>query len=86
MLYARVDTGALDSLGSVTALFWRAAGNAPATLQVAGRAVAGRLSIPVTPLAICALSATPAASRANSANPPTTNWWNSASGAASATT
>lgn len=70
LLYARVDTGALDgSLGSVTALFWRAAGNAPTTLQVAGRAVAGRLSIPVTPLAICALSATPAAARANSANP-----------------
>lgn len=70
MLYARVDTGALDSaLGSVTALFWRAAGNAPATLRVSGRAVAGRLTIPVTPLAICAQSATPAASRANSANP-----------------
>ncbi|WP_092277758.1 MULTISPECIES: pilus assembly protein TadG-related protein [unclassified Duganella] len=70
MLYAKVDTGALDSaLGSIATLFWRAAGNVPATLRVAGRAVAGRLTIPVTPLAICAQSATPAAARANSANP-----------------
>jgi hypothetical protein len=67
MLYARVDTGELDSeLGAVAALFWRIAGNAPATLQVAARAVAGRLTIPVTPLAICAQSTTAAASRANS--------------------
>lgn len=70
MLYARVDTSALDSaVGSVTALFWRLSGTALSSLQVSGRAVAGRQTIPVTPLAICAQSATPAASRANSANP-----------------
>jgi len=70
MLHARVDSGDLDSaVGHIATLFWRLAGNAPAALQVSARAVAGRQTIPVTPLAICAQSATAAASRANTASP-----------------
>lgn len=69
MLYARVDSGDLDSVvGHIATLFWRLAGNAPAALQVRARAVAGRQTIPVTPLAICAQSTTPAAARANTAS------------------
>ncbi|MYM66250.1 pilus assembly protein TadE [Pseudoduganella sp. FT55W] len=69
LLFAKVDTAALaDEVNRVTAIFMPATG-AAATLSATARAVAGRLTIPVTPLAICAQSATPAASRANSANP-----------------
>jgi len=70
LLYAKVDTAALDaSVGNVATVFMRFAGVVPASLSVAARAVAGRLSIGVTPLAICAQSPTPAASRANTASP-----------------
>ncbi|MYM25397.1 pilus assembly protein TadE [Duganella sp. FT135W] len=70
VLFAKVDTSALDAgMGSVASVFWRAAGTAPTILHISGRAVAGRMTIPVTPLAICAQSATRAATRANSANP-----------------
>jgi Flp pilus assembly protein TadG len=69
LLFAKVDTAALaEQVNSVTAIFMPVTG-ATSTLQAAARAVAGRLTIPVMPLAICAQSATPAASRANSANP-----------------
>lgn len=71
--YARVDTAALDdldgSLNNIPSIFMRANAGAPTTLRASARAVAGRMTIPVTPLAICAQAGTPAAMRANSANP-----------------
>jgi hypothetical protein len=41
-----------------------------ASVSVGGRAVAGRASIKVTPLAVCAMSNTPAAARSNPSAPP----------------
>ena len=67
MLFAKVDTAALDAtVSSVATIFMRFSGNAPSVIQAPARAVAGRLSIQVTPLAICAQAPTAAASRANS--------------------
>ncbi|WP_343732403.1 pilus assembly protein TadG-related protein [Duganella sp.] len=68
LLYAKVDTAALAALDShlnhVPSIFMRAHSGAGATLQASAHAIAGRLKIPVTPLAICAQG--PAqASRAN---------------------
>jgi len=66
MLFAKVDTSALGAdLGAVSTLFIRAIAGSLASVNTAARAVAGRAAIAVTPLAICALSATAAASRAN---------------------
>lgn len=56
MLFAQVDTGALDaSYGLVATPFMAALGTGVASLATSGRAVAGRMSISVTPLGICAL-------------------------------
>ena len=67
MLYARVDTAALaPALGLVDTSLLAVLGGAT-SLGVAARAVAGRASIPVTPLGVCALSLAPAASRASAA-------------------
>ena len=66
VLFAKVDTRALDaSLGSINTAFIRVISRALATTSTAARAVAGRASTNVLPLAICAQSPTPAASRAN---------------------
>jgi hypothetical protein len=66
MMYVKVDTRQLGSdPGIVTAIFTRFGGNGQNTISTAARAVAGRVSTLVTPLAICAQTAVPAASRAN---------------------
>lgn len=70
LLFARVDTSALDAnLGKINTLFMRILSDAQATVSMAARAVAGRSTINVTPLAICALSATAANGR-NNPGPP----------------
>ena len=66
IMYAKVDTSALRAdLGLISTVFIGAAGNAPASVSTAARAVAGRVSTLVLPLAICAQSNAPAASRVN---------------------
>lgn len=66
MLYAKVDTRRLAAdHGVVETIFMRFGGVGGGTTETAARAVAGRASTLVTPLAICAQSPTPAASRAN---------------------
>ena len=66
MLFAKVDTGALDAaIGSVSTAFIRMISSALATASTSARAVAGRASVNVLPLAICAQSPTPAAARLN---------------------
>lgn len=66
LLFARVDTSQLaPDLGAVGIIFMRFIDTQQDSLQLAAHAVAGRMSTQVTPLAVCALSPTPAASRAN---------------------
>lgn len=66
IMVAKVDTSKLKAdIGLVSTLFIRAADNGPRSAGTAARAVAGRVSTALTPLAICAQSTTPAASRAN---------------------
>ena len=66
MLFAKVDTGALDAdMGRVSTAFIRVISSALASATTSARAVAGRASVNVLPLAICAQSPTPAASRVN---------------------
>lgn len=64
--FARVDTGGLDaSIGSVTTVVMQMLGGSAITSQLADRAVAGRMAINVTPLAICAMSPLPGDARTN---------------------
>ncbi len=65
MRYARVDTAEIAGIGQTSVLFARVLGSG-ATLESSARAVAGRSSVAVTPLAICALKTAPTSSRANS--------------------
>ncbi|MFS2003897.1 pilus assembly protein TadG-related protein [Duganella sp. CT11-25] len=65
VLFAKVDTRALGDIGNVGTAFIRVVSSTLASVGTAARAVAGRASTNVLPLAICAQSATPAASRAN---------------------
>ena len=69
-LFVRVDTrDNLPALGQVTTAFLGAWSPALRTLDTSGRAVAGRSSLRITPLAICALSAAPASLRTNPGPP-----------------
>jgi hypothetical protein len=71
LLFANVDTGALDpAYGTVTTTFMGVVSAAHATASTRGLATAGRSSINVTPLAVCALSLTPASARNNLAPAP----------------
>lgn len=64
LYYAKVDTLELgDAHATVEVVFTRVLGGARETLQMAGRAIAGRTSIQVTPLAVCAISDTRVTSR-----------------------
>jgi Flp pilus assembly protein TadG len=64
VFFARVDTSALDpAYGQVDNYFMPILSSALATTTVSASAVAGRDSLNVLPLAICANSNTPAASR-----------------------
>ena len=66
LLFARVDTSGLGtSLSSVELFFMRALSAVLASTSTSARAIAGRSSINVLPLAICALSPSPAAARLN---------------------
>ncbi|MRW91506.1 pilus assembly protein TadE [Duganella sp. FT80W] len=73
LFFVRVDTGALASdPGTVDGLFMRVLSAALASASVRAVAVAGRSTIDVAPLALCALSATPATARANPGPPANT--------------
>ncbi|MES2162870.1 MAG: pilus assembly protein TadG-related protein [Pseudomonadota bacterium] len=66
LLYVRADTGLLDAAhGQMQTVFMRLLGSGLTTVSTSARAVAGRLTIAATPLAVCALSNTPAAARLN---------------------
>jgi len=70
LLYARADTGALNAAyGQVATVFMRALSGTLASVSTSARATAGRLTVAATPLAVCALSATPAAARLNPGPP-----------------
>ena len=69
-LFVRVDTrDNTPALGQVATAFLGAWSPALRTLDTRGRAVAGRNSLRITPLAICALSASPASLRINPGPP-----------------
>ena len=66
MLYAKVDTAALyGDPGLIATTFMLLAPNGALSVSTAARAVAGRVSTLVAPLAICAQSTVAAAARAN---------------------
>jgi len=73
LMYVKVDTGALDAaVGLVSLPFFGALnvklnGATLSSLSIQRTAVAGRIGIPVTPLGVCALSATPVAQRTSGA-------------------
>lgn len=70
LAYARATTSALDaSIGTVALFFMPVLSDALASSTVAVTAVAGRSTIEVLPLAVCALSNTEAAPRANPGPP-----------------
>ncbi|MRX07440.1 pilus assembly protein TadE [Pseudoduganella sp. FT25W] len=66
MMYAKVDTRALQgNAGVVATMFMLLTPDGPFSVSTTARAVAGRVSTLVTPLAICAQSPAAAAARAN---------------------
>lgn len=66
LLFAKVDTSELDpEYGTVNTIFMRIFSPAQATAVIHGTAIAGRSSINVVPLAICALSPIRANPRSN---------------------
>lgn len=66
LLFAKVDTSALDaSLGTVNLFFMKALSGTLASISTGATAIAGRASIRVAPLAICAMSTSAAAPRTN---------------------
>ncbi|MQA39613.1 pilus assembly protein TadG-related protein [Rugamonas aquatica] len=70
LLYVRADTSALNAAyGQVATVFMRALSSTLANVATSASATAGRLTIAATPLAVCALSATPAAARLNPGPP-----------------
>lgn len=70
--YARVDTAALaDGIGRVDTILMPVLSSAHASVNVTERAVAGRASINVIPLAVCAMSTSAGAPRTNPGPPPT---------------
>lgn len=70
--YVKVDTSALaQNIGVVDTIFIRILSSAHATVPLVERAVAGRASIDVMPLAVCAMSTEAGALRTN-AGPPVT--------------
>lgn len=70
--YVKVDTRALgQDLGLVESLFIRVLPQAQASASLGERAVAGRSTIHVLPMAVCAMSDEPAAARVNPGPPQT---------------
>jgi hypothetical protein len=71
LLFARVDTSELDpAFGTVNTMFMRVISDAQATATTKGLAIAGRSSINVTPLAICALEPNKPTNARNNPGPP----------------
>ncbi|MES2076899.1 MAG: pilus assembly protein TadG-related protein [Pseudomonadota bacterium] len=70
LLFVKIDTDMLDSaLGTVNLSFMNIVSSTLASASTRAQAVAGRSTIQITPLAVCALSGTAAASRANPGSP-----------------
>ncbi|UVW26844.1 pilus assembly protein TadG-related protein [Massilia sp. H6] len=69
MLYARVDTRPLgDGYGLVSTVFMHVLAPQSGNAVLSARSVAGRSSVNVTPLAVCAMSPTDREGRSNPAN------------------
>lgn len=72
MFFVKVDTRGLDrEIGEVQTFFMRILSNADEKVYVHDQAVAGRSTINITPLAICAMSPDAGAPRTNPGPPPT---------------
>ncbi|WP_332853667.1 pilus assembly protein TadG-related protein [Duganella sp. S19_KUP01_CR8] len=70
LLYARVKSDPLNAAyGQVQTVFIRLLSSGLNSVSTSAQAVAGRLTIAATPLAVCALSNTPAAARLNPGPP-----------------
>ena len=68
--YVRVDTSGLEQeIGEVNTIFMRIFSDAHATVPISDQAIAGRTSVNVLPLAICAMSTTAGAPRTNTGPP-----------------
>lgn len=63
MYYAKVDTSELGDQGKVDVIFARVLGVAMQEMRMAARAIAGRISVQVTPLAVCAINNTEVSTR-----------------------
>lgn len=64
--YAKVDTAALGAAtAGISTIFMRVLSSSLATIEVADVAIAGRAGIHAVPLAVCAMSESPASERAN---------------------
>jgi hypothetical protein len=64
LFYARVDTAGLaPAIGTVTTFFIKILASKLATVQLSDSAIAGRTSLNVTPMAICAMSPNAASAR-----------------------
>ena len=61
--YAKVDTTALGDQGAIDVMFSRVLGVAMQRMTMVGRAIAGRTSVQVTPLAVCAINNTEISTR-----------------------
>lgn len=73
LLFVKVDTAALGSdLATVNLSFMKVLSSSLATMNTAAQAIAGRSTVRITPLAICALSNTAATSRSNPGPPANT--------------
>lgn len=64
MYYVKVDTTALGDQGSVDVIFSRVLGITMDKMTMVARAIAGRTSVQVTPLAVCAINNTEMSTRA----------------------
>ena len=72
LMFVKVDTTELDAeVGRVDTILLRVLPNAPLSAELTARALAGRVSTNVTPLAVCALSTTPQESLAHPPAPAT---------------
>lgn len=70
LLFVKADTSKLDaSLATISLIFMRVLSDALASASIGATAVAGRSTINVAPLAVCALSSTAAAARVNPGPP-----------------
>lgn len=70
LYFARVDTGALDpAIGQVNTVFMRVLATSLTSIQISDSAVAGRTSLSVTPIGICAMSSDAAAVRTAASGP-----------------